>query len=48
MKDLPYGTWRDYDREDTVRFSGPRLHEIGMVRSHCVFRPILIAHSDAS
>lgn len=34
MKDLPYAKWRDYDAEDTVRFYGLRLHEIGMVRSH--------------
>ena len=34
MKDLPYGKWRDYDPEDTVRFYGLRLHEIGMIKSH--------------
>ena len=34
MKDLPYGKWRDYDPEDTVRFYGLRLHETGMLKSH--------------
>lgn len=34
MKDLPYGQWRSYDPEDTVRFYGLRLHEIGMIKSH--------------
>lgn len=34
MKDIPYGKWRDYDPEDTVRYYGLRLHEIGMIKSH--------------
>jgi NitT/TauT family transport system substrate-binding protein len=29
MKDVPYGKWRDYDPEDTVRFYALRLHEVG-------------------
>jgi NitT/TauT family transport system substrate-binding protein len=33
MKDLPYGKWRDYNPEDTVRFYALRLHEAGMVKS---------------
>jgi NitT/TauT family transport system substrate-binding protein len=33
MQDLPYGTWRDYNPEDTVRFYALRLHEAGMVKS---------------
>jgi len=33
MKDLPYGKWRDYDPEDTVRFYALRLHEAGMIKS---------------
>ncbi len=33
MRDVPYGRWRDYDAEDTVRFYALRLHEAGMIRS---------------
>jgi NitT/TauT family transport system substrate-binding protein len=33
MTDVPYGSWRDFDPEDTVRFYALRLHEAGMVRS---------------
>ena len=33
MKEVPYGKWRDYDPEDTVRFYALRLHEVRMVKS---------------
>jgi NitT/TauT family transport system substrate-binding protein len=33
MKELPYGKWRDYDPEDTLRFYALRLHEVGMIKS---------------
>jgi NitT/TauT family transport system substrate-binding protein len=33
MKELPYGKWRDYDPEDTVRFYSLRLNEAGMIKS---------------
>ncbi len=33
MKELPYGKWRDFDPEDTVRFYSLRLHEVGMMKS---------------
>jgi NitT/TauT family transport system substrate-binding protein len=33
MKALPYGKWRQYDAEDTVRFYALRLHEAGVIRS---------------
>ncbi|MGH7318483.1 MAG: ABC transporter substrate-binding protein [Candidatus Rokuibacteriota bacterium] len=33
MKELPYGRWRDYSPEDTVRFYALRLHEAGMIKS---------------
>jgi NitT/TauT family transport system substrate-binding protein len=33
MKEVPYGLWRDYDPEDTVRFYALRLHEAGMIKS---------------
>jgi NitT/TauT family transport system substrate-binding protein len=31
MQDVPYGKWRDYDPEDTLRFYALRLHEVGMI-----------------
>jgi NitT/TauT family transport system substrate-binding protein len=31
MKDIPYGKWRDYNPEDTIRFYALRLHELGMI-----------------
>jgi NitT/TauT family transport system substrate-binding protein len=33
MKDVPYGKWRDYDPEDTIRFYSLRLQEVGMIKS---------------
>ena len=33
MKDLPYGQWREYNPEDTMRFYALRLHEVGMIKS---------------
>jgi NitT/TauT family transport system substrate-binding protein len=33
MGEVPYGKWRDYDPEDTVRFYALRLHEAGMIQS---------------
>jgi NitT/TauT family transport system substrate-binding protein len=33
MKEVPYGKWREYDPEDTVRFYALRLHEAGMLKS---------------
>ena len=33
MNEVPYGKWREYDPEDTVRFYALRLHEAGMVKS---------------
>jgi NitT/TauT family transport system substrate-binding protein len=33
MTDIPYGKWREYDPEDTVRFYALRLHEARVVRS---------------
>ena len=32
MKDVPYGKWREYDPEDTLRFYALRLHEVGMIK----------------
>ena len=33
MQEIPYGQWREYDPEDTVRFYALRLHEAGMIKS---------------
>jgi NitT/TauT family transport system substrate-binding protein len=33
MRDLPYGKWREYDPEDTIRFYALRLHEAGLIKS---------------
>jgi NitT/TauT family transport system substrate-binding protein len=33
MRDLPYGKWREYDPEDTIRFYSLRLHEAGLIKS---------------
>jgi NitT/TauT family transport system substrate-binding protein len=33
MKEIPYGRWRRYDPEDTVRFYALRLHEAGVIES---------------
>jgi NitT/TauT family transport system substrate-binding protein len=33
LKDIPYGKWREYNPEDTVRFYALRLHEVGMIKS---------------
>ena len=33
MEELPYGKWREYDPEDTVRYYALRLKEAGMIKS---------------
>ena len=33
MRDVPYGRWREYDPEDTLRFYALRLHEKGVIKS---------------
>jgi NitT/TauT family transport system substrate-binding protein len=33
LRELPYGLWRDYNPEETVRFYALRLREAGMVKS---------------
>lgn len=33
LKEIPYGQWRQYDAEDTVRFFALRLHEAGLIKS---------------
>jgi NitT/TauT family transport system substrate-binding protein len=33
LKSHPYSRWRETDPEDTLRFYGLRLHEVGMIKS---------------
>jgi NitT/TauT family transport system substrate-binding protein len=33
LKEIPYGKWREYDPEDTVRFYSLRLNEARMIKS---------------
>ena len=33
LKSLPYRRWREADPEDTLRFYGLRLHEVGMIKT---------------
>ena len=33
MKEVPYGKWREYDSEDTVRFYSLLLHDAGLIKS---------------
>jgi NitT/TauT family transport system substrate-binding protein len=33
LAELPYGSWRDFDAEDSLRFFALRLHEVGMITS---------------
>jgi NitT/TauT family transport system substrate-binding protein len=33
MQEIPYGQWREYSAEDTLRFYALRLHEVGMLKS---------------
>jgi NitT/TauT family transport system substrate-binding protein len=33
LQELPYGVWRDFDPEDTVRFFSLRMNEAGLIKS---------------
>jgi NitT/TauT family transport system substrate-binding protein len=33
VRELPYGKWREYNAEDTIRFYALRLHEAGIIAS---------------
>jgi NitT/TauT family transport system substrate-binding protein len=33
LNELPYRVWREYDPEDTIRFYGLRMQELGMIKS---------------
>jgi len=34
LKEIPYGRWRTDNPEDTLRFHGLRLYEVGMIKNH--------------
>jgi NitT/TauT family transport system substrate-binding protein len=34
MQEVPYGKWREYNPEDTIRFYALRLHEVGMIKNN--------------
>jgi NitT/TauT family transport system substrate-binding protein len=34
IKDIPYGRWRDYNPEDTIRFYALRMRDIGMMETN--------------
>jgi NitT/TauT family transport system substrate-binding protein len=33
LAELPYGRWREFDPEDTIRFYALRFHEVGAIKS---------------
>ena len=33
LKEIPYGRWRQYDAQDSVRFFALRLNEVGMIKA---------------
>ena len=33
LSELPYGRWREFDAEDTLRFYALRLHEAELIKS---------------
>ena len=34
MKEMPFGRWREYNPEETVRFYALRLREAGMIKGN--------------
>ena len=33
MREIPYGRWREFNPEDTMRFYALRLREAGLIKS---------------
>jgi NitT/TauT family transport system substrate-binding protein len=33
LKEIPYGQWREFDLEDSVRFHALRMREVGMIQN---------------
>jgi NitT/TauT family transport system substrate-binding protein len=44
LSELPYGRWREFDAEDTLRFYALRLHETGLIKSSP--RKIIASNTD--
>jgi NitT/TauT family transport system substrate-binding protein len=44
LSELPYGKWREYDAEDTLRFYALRLHEAELIKSSP--QKIIAGHTD--
>ncbi len=44
LKDIPYGKWREYNPEDTIRFYSLRMRDIGMIESNP--QQIIDQHTD--
>jgi NitT/TauT family transport system substrate-binding protein len=34
VKSLSYNRWRTYDPDDSLRFFGVRLHEVGLIKAN--------------
>jgi hypothetical protein len=48
LKQLPYGVWRSYDPEDTMRFYALRLNEVGMIKSTPQKMTLALSHIGTS
>jgi NitT/TauT family transport system substrate-binding protein len=33
LKEIPYGKWREYNPEETIRFNALRLHDVGIIKT---------------
>jgi NitT/TauT family transport system substrate-binding protein len=44
LKEIPYGQWRDYDPEDSIRFHALWMREVGMIKSSP--QKIITEHTD--
>ena len=33
IKEIPYGLWRDYNPEETIRFYALRLRDVGLIKA---------------
>jgi NitT/TauT family transport system substrate-binding protein len=33
LKEIPFGRWREYDPEDTMRFFALRMRDVGMIKT---------------
>lgn len=56
LSEIPFGVWRDYNPEDTVRFYALRLREVGMIKTppeefidrHCDWSALLSMKDELS